>query len=168
MRAHFQCAPFTPEKTVYNYRYLASLNLIFHFVPKPVDLWLWNFFSTWMIISIVLLPNINPVPPCGENGQCAQKKYISLLPLLAQCRSGSVFFFFFPYTLSKRAYMEGRRKKASHSCTGPRVERGKCIFSGCIVRFLHKMVLNSYSLTFWTSAIQGVEKYTHGTSSGNT
>ena len=37
-RAHFQCAPFTPEKTVYNYRYLASLNLIFHFVPKPVDL----------------------------------------------------------------------------------------------------------------------------------
>ena len=36
--AHFQCAPFTPEKTVHNYRYLASLNLIFHFVPKPVDL----------------------------------------------------------------------------------------------------------------------------------
>ena len=80
------------------------------------------------------------IPPCGENGQCAQKKYISLFPLLAQCRSGSAFFFFFPYTLSKRAYMEGRRKKASHSCTGPRVERGKCIFSGCIVSFLHKMV----------------------------
>ena len=35
---NLQCAPFTPEKTVQNYRYLASLNLIFHFVPKQVDL----------------------------------------------------------------------------------------------------------------------------------
>ena len=37
-RAPFECAPFTPEKTVYNYRYLASLILIFHFVAKPVNL----------------------------------------------------------------------------------------------------------------------------------
>ena len=78
--------------------------------------------------------------PMWRKGTMRPEKIHSLLPLLAQCRSGSVFFFFFPYTLSKRAYMEGRRKKASHSCTGPRVERGKCIFSGCIVRFLHKMV----------------------------
>ena len=88
--------------------------------------------------------HLHHVPPFGENGQCAQKKYISLFPLLAQCRSGSAFFFFFPYTLSKRVCMERRRKKASHSCTGPGVGRGKCIFSGCIVRFLHKMVLRCF------------------------
>ena len=33
--------------------------------------------------------------------------------------------------------MERRRKKHSHSCTVPGVGRGKCIFSGRIVRFLH-------------------------------
>jgi len=71
----------------------------------------------------------------------------SFFPLLAQSRSWNAFFFFSPYTLSKKTCMEGRRKKASHSCTGPGVGRGKCIFSGCIFRVLHKMVylrLESY------------------------
>ena len=77
------------------------------------------------------------LPSYGENGQCTQKKYISLSPLLAQCRSEMLFFFFLPYTPSLRVCMERRRKKHSHSCTGPGVGRGKCIFSGRIVRFLH-------------------------------
>ena len=42
--------------------------------------------------------------------------------------------------------MEGRRKKASHSCTGPGVGRGKCIFSGRIVRFLHMGVSDGNNL----------------------
>ena len=52
-----------------------------------------------------LQPKLVPplVPPCGENGQCAQKKYISLFPLLAQCRSGSAFFsFLHPLLLQSR------------------------------------------------------------------
>merc|ERR1712115_337993 len=75
----------------------------------------------------------------SKNGQCAQKKN-SFFPLLAQSRSWNAFFFFSPYTLSKKTCMEGRRKKASHSCAGPGVGRGKCIFSGCIFCVLHKMV----------------------------
>ena len=51
------------------------------------------------------------------------------------------FFFFLPYTPSLRVCMERRRKKHSHSCTVPGVGRGKCIFSGRIVRFLHMGVL---------------------------
>ena len=77
------------------------------------------------------------VPSYGENGQCTQKKYISLSPLLAQCRSEMPFFFFLQYTPSLRVCMERRRKRHSHSCTVPGVGRGKCIFSGRIVRFLH-------------------------------
>ena len=65
-----------------------------------------------------------------------RKKYISLLPLLAQCRSEMLFFFFFPYTPSLRVRMERRRKKHPHSCTVPGLGKGKCIFSGRIVRFL--------------------------------
>jgi len=47
----------------------------------------------------------------------------SFFPLLAQSRSWTAFFFFSPYTLSKKMCLEGRRKKASHSCTRP--GRGK-------------------------------------------
>ena len=90
------------------------------------------------------------VPSYGEHGQCAQKKYISLFPLLAQCRSEMLFFFFRPYTPSLRVCMERRRKKHSHSCTVPGVGRGKCIFSGRIVRFLHigVKILPSKSIIF--------------------
>ena len=85
-----------------------------------------------------------PLPSYGENGQCTQKKYISLSPLLAQCRSEMLFFFSLPYTPSLRVCMERRRKKHSHSCTVPGVGRGKCIFSGRIVRFLHMGVLSFF------------------------
>ena len=89
-----------------------------------------NFAVLSNIVSFLL-------PSYGENGKCTQKKYISLSPLLTQCRSEMLFFFLLPHTPSLRVCMERGRKKHSHSCTVPRVGRGKCIFSGRIVRFLH-------------------------------
>ena len=101
-----------------------------------------RFFAIFLKLML-WLPNL--IPSYGENGQCTQKKYISLSPLLAQCRSEMLFFFFLPYTPSLRVCMERRRKKHSHSCTVPGVGRGKCIFSGRIVRFLHMGVF------YWAS-----------------
>jgi len=102
----------------------------------PFNILCLEYFKSYRLVSLVNCLLVN-VPSYGEHGQCTQKKYISLSPLLTQCRSEMLFFFFLPYTPSLRVCMERRSKRHSHSCTVPGVGRGKCIFSGRIVRFLH-------------------------------